>query len=326
MNPYKNLLIATGIIVLALTSQTQAQVSKSETQDAKAQLAQKKPVNDLRKAVISNKKVFTTNDFPNQFGNKNLVQGGADAGGGSSVALNGKRKLLDLAETDELNYFEPKDNYGAGYFITSGMTTLLTHTFSISCPELHNEMQGMTNERFIKIFMTAYGLDRLQAHGVGMQWCQYMVGAKFAYKKAGWDADLIILAKKSNLPPIKPLRWAYVDYDLETINDSGLIRVENPQTKKQVAIQKDGLVVINRIEFEKMDGESKTALFVHEAALYATKLLNPALIDSQGTAPVRAYVRSLVHYFKNWDYQKPDEKYPAEAVREAFAALGIPEQ
>lgn len=248
-------------------------------------------------------------------------------GGGNSVGTKNGRRLLDLAEEDQLQYFVPKTRYGNDPWVSAGMASLMTHTFSTGCSDLRESVRGMTNNRFLKVFMIAYGMDRLVNSKTQIEWCQPLVQAFFQYNKKGFSEEIRMDIQNGFLPQIQPLRWAFVDYDLETIEDSGIIRVENPKSKKQLAIQKDGLVVINKNEFEKIDGESQNALFVHEAALYAVIKLNPSLVKSFGTAPIRTYVRNLIRFFDNWAYNRNGKDiFPPEPVREAFDNLKISER
>jgi hypothetical protein len=116
------------------------------------------------------------------------------------------------------------------------------------------------------------------------------------------------------------LRYAWVTEPLENIRDQGVIRYTNPQTKRQVALQKDGLVFINRSEFKIMDDTSKAALKLHEGTICAVKAMNPALLENQGTAPIRYFVREFTGYAKN--HGRP-EAVPAAAVKDAVESLLI---
>lgn len=267
-----------------------------------------------------------SNSLPSDTPSRQFSLGGTSGvgGGGNSVATKNGRQLLDLAEKDQLEYFVPKTRYGNSPTISKGMATLMTHSLSYGCPDLKDSVSGMTNERFLKAFMVAYGMDRLVESQTQIEWCQQFVQAFFRYDKNGFSEEIEMDIKNGFLPKVQPLRWAFVDTDLETINDSGIIRVENPNSKKQLAIQKDSLVVINKKEFEKLDRESQNAIFVHEAALYAVLKLNPSLVSSQGTAPIRTYVRNLIRYFDNWAYNRNGKDiFPPEPVREAFDNLRI---
>lgn len=184
----------------------------------------------------------------------------------------------------------------------------------------------MGNVRFLKTLSIAYDLDsRTRSENCSIVFIPYVsnhTGRNNCFKgidkenpisKRIWEENL----RNGVFPELKPLRWAFTESFLEDVTDEGIIRVENPKTKRQVAVQIENLVVINKTEFHLMDAESKDALFVHEAVLYAIKKLNPELIKQKGTAPLRAYVNALVSFFKN-----PSE-FPSSAVREAFEQLMI---
>ena len=92
---------------------------------------------------------------------------------------------------------------------------------------------------------------------------------------------------------VPTLKWAFTDVELERLHDEGLISLENENTLKQVAVQKDGLVVVNRKEFNMLDSDSKKALFIHEAVLRSVLVLKPSDIQQNGTAHVRKYTRRV---------------------------------
>ncbi|MEI7974026.1 MAG: hypothetical protein WCH11_06640 [Bdellovibrio sp.] len=122
------------------------------------------------------------------------------------------------------------------------------------------------------------------------------------------------------MAPVTPFKWAFVDFDLDEIDDEGAVHIDNPETKKQLAVQSDGLVLINRSEFKRLDEVSKAGLFVHESVLRAVIVLNPRLIASQGTEPIRTFNRRLIKYFLS---RRSTQAYPGFTVREAFDLLEI---
>jgi hypothetical protein len=122
----------------------------------------------------------------------------------------------------------------------------------------------------------------------------------------------------SFLYDVKPLKWAFTSAPLEDVNDEGAIRIQNPQTKRQLAIQKDGLVIISQTEFDLLDNVSKAALKLHEDTICAIKAMNPSVIDLQGTAPIRYFVREFVSFAVGNGTTEPT---PASAVNDAAQAL-----
>ncbi|MNK51261.1 hypothetical protein D3C87_701590 [compost metagenome] len=240
--------------------------------------------------------------------------GSEGVGGGDSVkGPSGQRQLLDLAEVEDLEYFTPLRTYDNGK-IVNGIATF-------EYQRVRCGFDSMMSKKLLFVVMYAMGVQRYE--GALVKDCQ---GQSLGYYSPSdsFDSNIKIRIKNGILPPITPLRWAYVNIDLEDVDDAGIIRITNPKTLKQLAIQKDGLVVINKAEFQKLDNESKDALFLHEAVLYAVKKLNPSLLERNGTAQVRSYVRNLVRYFSNWEYpRKTAESFPREPVEDAMEALQI---
>lgn len=210
---------------------------------------------------------------------------GTNSGGGgnSAAALDGQRRLLDLLEkdkNDELDYFD---------FEMKKYDRNLGADFSSSC--LSSVMgSDYLNFDFCNILDIASGNDMTQKE----------MNDKHMYPKA--------------------LRWAFVDFDLSDVGDTGVIHIDNPASKKQLAIQKDGLVLVNRKEFDSLDSESKAGLKIHESALYAVIFLNPELIQAKGTESVRVFTRKLIKFTKNKMASSLDQ------LKEAYGELGVSEK
>jgi hypothetical protein len=229
---------------------------------------------------------------------------GGETGGGGDVIANpkGGKSLLDLMESDDLQFFSFEFyNYDVGllhafyeeilgYDIHDGASDFKSRPISLIFQSYQPFVSVTTN--LSPIFNTAVGR------------CSGFLSNRHP------DGDFLY--------PVKPLRWAFTQHELEDLHDEGIIRVTNPATKKQVAIQKYDLVVINKNEFNSMDNESKAALKLHESVLCATKALNPELLQSEGTAPIRYFVRQFVSY-KNT--AATPEGTPALAVTQAANKL-----
>ena len=199
---------------------------------------------------------------------------GSDGGGNSALDPGtGQRRLLDLIEKDEVEYFK---------FI------LRYH---------HPEISHGTHANCVGDIEFCY-ITQIAERGESSFTHPKLHAAKLA----------------------KELRWAFTEENLQDVNDTGIIRIVNPKSKIQLAVQKNGFVLVNKPEFQSLDAESRAALKLHEAALYAVKLLNPELLDEKGTEPVRTYVRRWVKYITN------PAQYPKDAVEEAYAALGVREK
>lgn len=123
---------------------------------------------------------------------------------------------------------------------------------------------------------------------------------------------------------INNLQYGFTDNPLEEIRDEGAIAIDNPITKKQLAIQDGhGNVLVSRTEFNRLDFDSKLALKLHESVLYLVLRFNPALIKKFGTAPIRKFVRDYFGY----TYLSAITGVPQiskEEVQASFKALNLP--
>lgn len=225
--------------------------------------------------------------------------GGDGSGGGDSVQnpITGGRSLLDLQENDELKEFSfEMINYDRNLNTEyqRGILGCMFPGANSNCENAYLPGRELSklDDSLVQALATCDGITKY-------------VDSSFK----------LLFGDK-----IKPLKWVFIQTPLEEINDEGLIRVTNPETKRQVAIQKNGLVVINQPEFNLMDNTAKAALKFHELALCAAKTTNPDLVKKEGTEPVRYFVRQFTAYAHTKD--KP-EGTPATAVTDAgnvFAA------
>jgi hypothetical protein len=223
--------------------------------------------------------------------------GGADAGGADSVSLKKFRQLLDLAESDDIVYVNMKlGNYDSdvSYAYSSVMVDAVSRL--------------VYSEKLFDNNMLFANLVALAMNSAGMSY--------FAKKM------------EESGTPVEPLLWTFVDKELPEINDEGIIRVENPQTKKQLAVQIGRHVFVYKPDFDELDNLSKAALLTHEAFLYAVKILHPQYIQKNGTEKIRTLNRRFVQFLKgldkSWGYLTGDSTYPSEGVKEAFKQLNIP--
>lgn len=235
---------------------------------------------------------------------------GTNSGGGGASAedSNGQRRLLDLIEQDELTYFFPDEELKKTNPNFIPLTWLLERSLN-SYEKIregrtwkHKENEDIGDPSFL--FNIMYAIDA-QFTGMSLKSRQ-------------------LLLNRYNIPLAQPLKWAFTDEDLGKLNDEGLISIENEATKRQVAVQKDGFVLINRQEYQSMDADSQYVLFFHESVLRAVLLLNPGHIESHGTQYVRAYTRQLFRYLVRYYASGPT--LPAFPVREAYEAFQIQEQ
>jgi hypothetical protein len=234
---------------------------------------------------------------------------GRESGGGDSAAYqNGGRTLLDLLEKDNLNYFLPDTvlpelKPGTYPFPANSVSYLMFMVIAYegkhNYPSKNIDDNNIADPTFF--FHLLSTLDSRKE----------MLNYSFDLNQFG-----IVLPG--------PLRWAFTDSDLENIQDEGILRIPNPETKRQLAIQKDGLVVINKKEFYLLDKDGKVGLFFHEAVLRTLLLLNPKHIEENGTENVRTYTRRLLK-FLNGHEKDVNGTYPAFSVREAYDLFNIKE-
>ena len=109
------------------------------------------------------------------------------------------------------------------------------------------------------------------------------------------DAYGLFLSKVGRVPVFtRELVWAFTDRRLEDVRDEGAIRLSLAGKVEQVAIQKDGFVIINEPLFRRMDRNSQSALFLHESMI-ATALRDRVNLNSpEGTGPLREIVALLM--------------------------------
>lgn len=229
---------------------------------------------------------------------KNKLDGGVHGGGGVSADENGKRKLLDLIERDELEYFLPetvlkKDSEGS-YENFSPLYVMMTYyaRWAVEFQDL-NCKKMPTFPPHPTWGGNAFLLTVSQSYLPGF----FDPNMNCDANSAKNQMDFIYQSLK--IKPVTQLRWAFTENNLENLNDEGIIHIDNPKSKRQLAIQKGSLVVINKKEFMLLDEESKQALFLHECVLRAVLLLNPQHIEKHGTEYVRAYVRNATKLFND---------------------------
>jgi hypothetical protein len=112
----------------------------------------------------------------------------------------------------------------------------------------------------------------------------------------------------------KELTWAFTNQPLEDIKDEGLIRTTLPRKLAQVAIQKDGFVLVYEPLFNAMDDHNQDSLILHET-LITTALRNHISLKSAiGTSPLRELVSLLMSTSPNTPtkqtYQNIWNRYP----------------
>ncbi len=98
-----------------------------------------------------------------------------------------------------------------------------------------------------------------------------------------------------------PLVWVRTDTPLTEIPDEGIIRLIEPATKQQVAVQKDGVVMVYGPIFDKLNAKNKAALVLHEEILHIVLASGSRQIRTHGTQKIR----TLVNYLFSFDPSMP---------------------
>lgn len=185
------------------------------------------------------------------------AEGGNAGGGGDAVPVKGKWTLLDLAESSE--YFNPTDGYDAlevrGWFEIEYLRN------AESCMATSLDDNGWTvkiHELFAGASGTASGFD-LSSFG----------------------------------RPNGRLKWKKTNTPLENIKDEGQIRYIDPASKRQVAIQKNGIVTVYSPIYDLMDSANRAALVLHETILFIVLNFNESEYQQHGTENIRRLVHIL---------------------------------
>ncbi|MFZ3231743.1 MAG: hypothetical protein WA160_16160 [Pseudobdellovibrio sp.] len=248
---------------------------------------------------------------------------GTNSGGGGDSAFDkndGTRKLLDLIERDDLEYFFPEivlkkvsSSYDASkiyelLFRLGRASSGIKYQGCSKNPTIdQTKMSTYGSPKFLVTLSLSYDWSILNDSIDHDNWCL----------KTDYDRILASVFSSLEIKPVTTLRWAFTDETLEEINDEGVIKIQNPESKKQLAIQKDNFVLINKKEFMRLDDESKEALFLHESVLHAVLLLNPKHVKDHGTQFIRNYVRQLLKFYKN------NDTVPGYIVSDAFNLLEL---
>ena len=208
-------------------------------------------------------------------------------GGGAVISADGKATLLDLVEPIEHRYFDPRN------FVSQTLRLGLGYSWELIVAA--GCKPGVPNPAPAANFCNSFA-----------KYIHVTLGAPSGQS----DFDWAVTAPKE-------LIWIFTSEPLEQLKDEGLIRNVDPTTLIQVAVQKDGIVVVHEPTFNKMDQRSKDALFMHETLVRIVSETNLKLIKEQGTASIRKFNKMFIErYFGGFI---PDEVY-----QKAFADLHIP--
>ena len=248
----------------------------------------------------------------------NNAQGTVDGGGGNSVTnpKNGERVLLDLAENIDKEPFE--------FDIRDKILEVSKDQAANLKSAAFQKWAHYQNFHAIDYMKNLFGGDEeffIWALGISLQTNQEI--ASGYYSQSVYDTHLSAYDLKENRV-VTNVRYALTDNELNDVGDAGVMKISNPESKKQLAVQdSNGFVLINKSEFEKLDSNSKIALKLHESLLYLMLKFNPKLIKEKGTAPIRQFVQDLFNY-AFLSENKNDRLIPPEKVKSSYQALNFP--
>lgn len=90
------------------------------------------------------------------------------------------------------------------------------------------------------------------------------------------------------------MTWILTSKSLENIQDEGIIVTPIEGELRQVAVQKDGVVLIQKNLFEAMDEHNQKALFLHEILIRTALLIGYDLETNLGTSPLRKVIAFIM--------------------------------
>lgn len=249
----------------------------------------------------------------------NATEGTVDGGGGNSVTnpKNGETILLDLAENIDKEPFDFDIRDKVLEVDKQQSSDLKEAAFQkwsnyqhIHTVDYMKKLIGNDEEFFVWAFATSLRTNK-------------DVTSEF-YSKAMYEIHLNAYELKDK-QVVTNVRYALTDNTLNDVGDTGLMKISNPETKKQLAVQdSSGFVLINKDEFKKLDANSKIALKMHESILYLMLKFNPKLIKEKGTAPIRKFVQDLFNYAVASENKK-DQLVSPDDVRASYKALQFPQ-
>lgn len=224
-----------------------------------------------------------------------MKSSGTNSGGGGDSVIDpvtGKKKLLDLAEVDEwpqIHFIPLSKQYLKKY--SQSVFEDLEHGYFLSLNYYWtNDILYPQIQIFAGIAAAGLiaGLSDTDVPGPYRGLKERLISAGLGEIQKSLDQRI----KKNG----RVMRWVFVDFPLEEIDDEGVIRLIDASTKKQLAAQKDGIVAIQKQEFDLLDSESQAALFLHEAFLFSTLTLKPDALKEDGTSNLRLFVKRFFNY------------------------------
>ncbi|RYZ86846.1 MAG: hypothetical protein EOP06_13745 [Proteobacteria bacterium] len=247
--------------------------------------------------------------------NVHVRRGNEGGGGGDAVASGVEWTLLDLMEPMSANYFSPLSIYQSAdehKFIGPSLDMIgMRCGFQADLKGQQKEVAKQYGLKFSGVFGSPSGRV-LKAS------LQFIIDASIAdngdYGGVTKFNDDVAKAKARFAREFgERLIWIGTNKPLENVEDEGVVRLTDPVTKQQLAIQKDGVVLVYLPIFNRLDGRNRAALVLHEALLRYVLVKSPALHAKFGTAKIRELVRSInagLDQFGNLNMQSiPDSAF-----------------
>lgn len=215
---------------------------------------------------------------------------GQERGGGDAVKVGSGWGLLDLNESLPFDYFNPTP-----------------------APKSYWYDSGPEREPFDRVLGAFLALDKCSASfsiTVDKETRNFLLKDVASYLTVQWNyiayGDYGAMERAYPFLNSKfgdQLVWIATQTPLENIPDEGVVRLADPSGKQQLAVQKDGVVMVYKPIFDRLDARNKAALVLHEALLRMVLKINPSHYQKYGTSKIRELVKLV--FSENWN-QLPD--------------------
>lgn len=211
-----------------------------------------------------------------------------DRGGGDAVLNDGKWSLLDLVEQYDASYYFPQSQ---PYFASEIMNRLALTANRCAYPfsALMATQTGIMDRWWDLFFRLPIDRQDKRTTMPDERYDTYPLNTSLPLP--GQSNRIVYRTLK--FEPSEIL-WLLTDKELEEIPDEGTIRLpaEIPY-KKQLGVQKNGVVFIYRPVFEKLDDRNKAAFIMHELLLFAAMHGGASHLQKHGTSDIRKLVYTL---------------------------------
>lgn len=221
---------------------------------------------------------------------------GQHRGGGDGILQDGNWSLLDLTEKyDATYYFPQKQTYFTEY--VADRMSFIANRCAFPMAYLMRMQEGMLNKIYDLYMQRTRGMDPIDERTVFPMGNNALHREPLNRTLPKTNELFSRISVSYTSLTAGEIIWMMTDKELEEIPDEGTIRLPDSSGKKQVAIQKNGVVLIYRPIFEKMDERNKAALILHELLLFAQMHGGANDLLKNGTAGVRKVVYDLFNEF-----------------------------